>query len=325
MAINFPNNPSSGEIYTEGNKSWQWLGNRWGAYNIQNPEAFAFRNKIINGSFQIAQRTTGSSPTPSAGVTVYPSLDRWFIAQTGTTAQLFLGQTTPQTTGVFKAGYFGRTSGQTNAPNYIFMGQQIESFNVYDLRGKTATVSFNVFRGANAPTNLSICARFGTTADQPSSNGLNGSWTGWSEATPSLLSVNTTATSYTYNFSVPSNASELMVLVYYVPTGTAGANEWFAFENFQLESGSTATPFEQRPIGTELALCQRYYQVLPQLYINNVSHAITVYYKTSMRTPPQIIWGSTFASGSPGNINTESFTAISTTNAVAACTLNAEL
>jgi len=27
----------------------------------------------------------------------------------------------------------------------------------------------------------------------------------------------------------------------------------------QLEAGSVATPFEQRPIGTELALCQRYY------------------------------------------------------------------
>jgi hypothetical protein len=30
----------------------------------------------------------------------------------------------------------------------------------------------------------------------------------------------------------------------------------------QLEPGSVATPFEQRPIGTELALCQRYYEKL---------------------------------------------------------------
>ena len=33
-----------------------------------------------------------------------------------------------------------------------------------------------------------------------------------------------------------------------------------AFSMVQLESGAVATPFEQRPIGTELALCQRYYQ-----------------------------------------------------------------
>ena len=56
MAINFPNNPTNGQIFSEGNKSWQWLGNRWGTYNIQNPEAFAFRNKIINGDMKISQR-----------------------------------------------------------------------------------------------------------------------------------------------------------------------------------------------------------------------------------------------------------------------------
>jgi hypothetical protein len=30
----------------------------------------------------------------------------------------------------------------------------------------------------------------------------------------------------------------------------------------QVEEGSVATPFEQRPIQTELALCQRYFQVI---------------------------------------------------------------
>jgi hypothetical protein len=34
----------------------------------------------------------------------------------------------------------------------------------------------------------------------------------------------------------------------------------FEIAQVQLEPGSVATPFEQRPIGTELALCQRYYQ-----------------------------------------------------------------
>ncbi len=52
-------------------------------------------------------------------------------------------------------------------------------------------------------------------------------------------------------------------------TISAGQNLWIKFAsdstgstfNFvQLEEGSVASPFEQRPIGLELSLCQRYYQ-----------------------------------------------------------------
>ena len=35
-------------------------------------------------------------------------------------------------------------------------------------------------------------------------------------------------------------------------------------KNVQLELGTTATPFEVRPIGLELMLCQRYYQIYPR-------------------------------------------------------------
>jgi hypothetical protein len=48
-------------------------------------------------------------------------------------------------------------------------------------------------------------------------------------------------------------------------TLTANTNATIKFSSgtvsqVQLESGSVATPFENRPIGTELALCQRYYE-----------------------------------------------------------------
>jgi hypothetical protein len=46
---------------------------------------------------------------------------------------------------------------------------------------------------------------------------------------------------------------------FYTPGGTAGVNDYFEITGAQLEAGTEPTPFEQRPIGVELALCQRYY------------------------------------------------------------------
>jgi hypothetical protein len=56
--------------------------------------------------------------------------------------------------------------------------------------------------------------------------------------------------------------------------GTNGAT--FYITGVQLEKGSTATSFDYRPIGTELALCQRYCFVLPKggAYLAYVGQAI---------------------------------------------------
>ena len=55
----------------------------------------------------------------------------------------------------------------------------------------------------------------------------------------------------------------------------------------QLEVGSQATPFEHRSFGEELALCQRYYEVIdriyPHVYYTNVSIA-NFFYVTKRAT-----------------------------------------
>ena len=59
----------------------------------------------------------------------------------------------------------------------------------------------------------------------------------------------------------------------------------FDIAQVQLEAGSVATPFEIRPIGTELLMCQRYYQ---SLYFYEQSDVTTYTYATHMRTTPTL-------------------------------------
>jgi hypothetical protein len=77
-------------------------------------------------------------------------------------------------------------------------------------------------------------------------------------------------------------------------TLTGGTNVTVKFSSgtftlVQLEPGPVATPFEQRPIGTELALCKRYAQWVPfsQQFVaaGNVTHETTLSWP-EMRTIP---------------------------------------
>ena len=63
----------------------------------------------------------------------------------------------------------------------------------------------------------------------------------------------------------------------------------------QLELGTVATPFEHRPIGIELALCQRYFQKLTGFIVSaDVSGVsrVTWSFKTDMRIAPAVNWAS---------------------------------
>ena len=56
-----------------------------------------------------------------------------------------------------------------------------------------------------------------------------------------------------------STIQSLGVSFSFTPSGVAGTNDWFEIAGVQLEAGSVATPFEFRPVGVELQLCQRYF------------------------------------------------------------------
>ena len=103
--------------------------------------------------------------------------------------------------------------------------------------------------------------------------------------------------------------------------GTNGAT--FYITGVQLEKGSTATSFDYRPIGTELALCQRYFQQLVRGATTNVLGTATWFSATradgiaflpvSMRASPSfsVVTGASYyrvyLAGTSYNCSTVSF------------------
>ncbi len=235
-----------------------------GSYGDISGSGLMFRNKLINGGFDIWQR--GTSQTSNG----YGSDDRWQNQNVGST------KTTSQQT--FTLGqndvpgnpkYWSRTvvTSSSGASNLVSKSQNIE--NVATLSGQTATLSF----WAKADASKNIAVEFGQyfgTGGSPSAT-----VTGVGVTTCAL----TTAWKYfAVTVNIPSisgkvlgSSGDFLFVNFWFDAGSsfnARTNSLgqqsgtFDIANVQLEAGPQATPFEQRPVGTELALCQRYCHVM---------------------------------------------------------------
>jgi hypothetical protein len=200
---------------------------------------YSFRNRIINGDMRIDQRNAGASLTNSTGL-IY-TLDRWINQTVGAncTIQRVTGSTGNQ--------YGIRVTG-TGAGNLTTLLQQrIEDVNIYDLASKTVTLSFVAY----GSTSGSISTRFLYPT-------ATNNYTSFTEPVAgTTINFTTTPTLYTVTRTLDSNADKGLSVIFDRGATVSGVS--WTLENVQLEAGSAATPFERRPYGTELALCQRYY------------------------------------------------------------------
>lgn len=275
------------------------------------PNTFGFKNRIINGQMQIAQRAT--SATITAGSTIaagYSTVDRFYVYCTGanvTAAQVAGSNATKnrlQITGAASVTAVG-------------IGQRIEQLNSYDLAGSTATLSADLAISATLTTVTWTASYATTTAD---TFGTLASPTVTQIAT-GTFTVNSTVTNFSTNISIPAAATTGIQIVFTVGALTAGLT--WTVGNVQLEKGSTATSFDYRPFGIELALCQRYCMrwLGNQLNENIAGGSFNAYSSINaqgaiappvpMRTTPTITFG-TLGFTDVSNIN----------NAVSALTIN---
>jgi hypothetical protein len=241
----------------------------------------AMKNRIINGAMVIDQRNGGASVTQDTTGTQY-CLDRWNIY--GTVASKFTvqqnaGSVTPPAGFSYYAGCTSSSAYTVGATETFLIQQSIEGFNTADLgwgtaNAQTVTLSFWVrssltgtFGGSlsNSAFNYSYPYSYtinaANTWEQKTvtiAGPTAGTWIGatngigvrveWSLGSGS--SVSGTAGAWTAS-GLRSATGAVSVV------GTSGAT--FYITACQLEVGSSATGFEYRQYGTELALCQRYY------------------------------------------------------------------
>ena len=225
----------------------------------------SFRNAIINGDFRVNQRAfTSITASDTYG------FDRWAFQASGGTSTM-----TPQTFTVgspaatgYESEKFCRlvTSGQSGVNDYSILYQKIEDVRTF--ANSTVTISFWAKAASGTPK---IAVEFGQvfgTGGSPSS-GVN-TYAGQSTISTSWARYSITATVPSISgktIGTTANTS-LLGINFWVSggstfnsrTGSIGIqNNTFDIWGVQVERGSVATPFEQRPQQTELALCQRYY------------------------------------------------------------------
>jgi hypothetical protein len=237
------------------------------------------RNLIINGGFDVWQR--GTSHTTEG----YGSVDRWSQHFNGsqTLSRITMNQT--------RANEIKAACGYV--PSY-FASYVVSSFGTYSgfrtriediMKASGQTVTFSIVAASENGAVLEPVLRIWNTSSNMAQ-----------EQRPTSVTTNSVMNRYEFTvtfadvFTVgatPDGTGFIEVELY---TDRVG---WHDYACFQLELGSVATPFEHRSYGEELALCQRYYEIMPNcaMVYTGVSSNISQYqmfYMVTKRANPSV-------------------------------------
>jgi hypothetical protein len=201
-----------------------------------------------------------------SGASASYGADRWLAAISGGTGV---------TASTFKSTFGGSTSYSGIWINGTFTGipyfaQRIEMQNCYDLNGSYVTVSGLAYQDTGSTQQMVV--RLSKANGVDNFSGITALQTGTAFSVPSGV-----VTAFKQTFLLGStDASNGLQLEIFGTGSITVTSKNFAVSDVQLEKGAVATPFEVRPIGVELALCQRYYEVVytPSSGIGPVGQAL---------------------------------------------------
>ena len=249
------------------------------------------RNKIINGSMICSQRGTTFSPD---GTEQPYTLDRFqHVATGGADGDCTVTQSTDAPTG-FKNSY-KITPDATNTPTgggnvtirHQIEGQDLQDLNYGTSSAKSLTISFYAKTASgNSGDQYTLCLFYArqdstqktvTVAFTPTSTYQRFSFTFSGDTDASYGMRNDNGSGITATWVLAAGADDIKAAKstwevdggYF--RGVTGQDNFmdntsneFYLTGVQLEVGSVATDFEHRSYAQELALCQRYFQVITE-------------------------------------------------------------
>ena len=270
-----------------------------------------FKNRIINGDMGISQRNGTSATTINTAAYTY-TLDRWSGFGKSSAGVFTIQQSTVAPAGFTNSALLTVTTAATpSGSDYYIFRQAIEGFNLQDVRwgtanAQTVTLSFwarssvtgtfsgalfsnadnsvypftYVINSANTWTNISVTIAGPTSGSFTTGNG------NYLNVSPLILGAGAKTTPNAWGTSGTLGSIGATDLI-----ATNGAT--FHITGVQLEKGSTATSFDYRPYGTELALCQRYFELVGNGGVgssstNAAAQSIAFKFQVAKRATPTI-------------------------------------
>lgn len=275
-------------------------------YSLGAGNASSFKNRIINGGMVISQSAAGAAVTthnafPVDRFNVTYQADGAFSAQQNTSAPA----------GFINSLKYTITTADSSlgTDQYLFVRQNIEGLNCSDLawgsaNAKTVTLSFWVRSSVtgtycvnlrNSAADRQYIAEYTiSVADtwEQKTITVTGDTTGtWLTTNGIGIQIRWTLGAGTnYQGSTGWSASSYFATSSQTNLAATLNATWYV-TGVQLEVGTVATSFDFRSYGTELALCQRYYQLaqtgsgpMSSTSINGVYMSIP--FNVAMRTTP---------------------------------------
>jgi hypothetical protein len=279
--------------------------------------SMGFKNRIINGAMVIDQRNAGASVSVDNNNDLY-TLDR-FACGDNTDGAFTCQQVSTAPVGFSKSlkATVSSTDSSLAAGQFARIYQYIEGSNITDLGwgaagASTVTLSFWV-QSSVTGTFSGALSNSAFDRSYPFTYTINSANT-WEQKTVTIAGdtsgtwLTTTGIGIRVFFSLgcgstfSGTAGAWAGATYLAATGqvnwmeTSGAT--FYITGVQLEKGSTATSFDYRPYGTELALCQRYYYLHASntpfnigagFYFSSTYATALIYFPVSMRVVPVLV------------------------------------